>query len=133
MSETDWKVEREKLVERLRKTEQVAAESQAEAAVYRDMLEECWRAASQALKAGDVNLLSKVTGFDLMPTEHEGKQWGKLFLHAYMRDARWLNHARKRLEQIKADAEMIREDSETNAGLKKKIIAAAEDGLVTHI
>lgn len=136
MSEAEWRVEREKLLERLRKTEQVAAESQAEAAVYRDLLEECWRAASEALKAGEIDLLYKITGklsFDWMPSEHEGKQWGKLFLHAYMRDAGWLKHAKKQLSQIRADAEMISEDSEVNAELKRKIIDAAEDGLITHI
>ncbi|MBA3242492.1 MAG: hypothetical protein H0T60_14785, partial [Acidobacteria bacterium] len=57
MSEVEWKVEREKLLERLRKAEQVAAESQAEAAVYRDLLEDCYRAADQALKGKDLNLL----------------------------------------------------------------------------
>src|ERR671938_883349 len=118
MSEAEWGVEREKLLERLRKAEQVAAESQAEAAVYRDLLEECWRAASEALQAGEVNLLYKITGklsFDWMPSEHEGKQWGKLFLHAYMRDAGWLNHAKEQLSQIKAAAEMILEDNASNA------------------
>jgi hypothetical protein len=136
MSEAEWGVEREKLLERLRKAEQVAAESQAEAAVYRDLLEECWRAASEALQAGEVNLLYKITGklsFDWMPSEHEGKQWGKLFLHAYMRDAGWLNHAKEQLSQIKAAAEMILEDNASNAELKMKIIDAAEKGLITHI
>jgi hypothetical protein len=128
--------EHEKLLENLRKAEQIAAESQAEAAVYRDLLEECWRAASEALKNENLALLYKVTGkssFDWMPSEHEGKQWGKLFLHAYMRDARWLKHAKEQLEQIKEYAGMIVEDNEANAELKKKIIAAAEDGLITHI
>jgi len=136
MTEVEWKEERERLLESLRKTGQIAAESQAEAAVYQKMLEECWRAASEALKKGELNLLHEITGkfsFDWMPSEHEGKQWGKLFLHACMRDARWLEHAKKRLEQIKTDAELISEDNETNAELKKKIIDAAEDGLVTHI
>ena len=136
MAEPDWINEREALLERVRKAEQVAAESQAEAAVYRDLLEECWRAAAEALKVGEVDLLYKITGklsFGWMPSEHEGKQWGKLFLHAYMRDAEWLKHARKRLEQIKSDAEMISEDSEANDELKKKIIEAAEHGLINHI
>jgi len=136
MTEVEWREERERLVESLRKTGQIAAESQAEAAVYQKMLEECWRAASEALKEKDLDLLYKITGkfsFDWMPSEHEGKQWGKLFLHAYMRDASWLGHAKKRLEQIKADAEMISEDNETNAELKRKIIDAAEDGLIIHI
>lgn len=136
MSEAEWRVEREKLLESLRKTEQVAAESQAEAAVYRKMLEECWRAASEALKGGELSLLYTITGkfsFDWAPTEREGKKWGKIFLHAYMRDAGWLKHAKKCLEQVKADAEMILEDNETNAELKRKIIDTAEDGLTIHI
>ncbi|MGB8510822.1 MAG: hypothetical protein WCD76_20790 [Pyrinomonadaceae bacterium] len=136
MNEIEGREEREKLLERLRNFEQIAAENQAEAAVYRKLLEECWRAASEALKNNDLSLLYKITGkfsFDWTPTEHEGKEWGKIFLHAYMRDAGWLNHAKKRLEDIKADAEMILEDNETNAKLKKKIIDAADDGLIIHI
>ena len=136
MSEAEWREEREKLLERSRKFEQIAAESQSEAAIYRKMLEECWKAAAEALKNENLNLLYEITGkfsFDWMPSEHEGKQWGKLFLHAYMRDAAWLKRAKERLEQIKANAEMIVEDNETNIELKGKIIAAAEDGLTTHI
>ena len=101
MSEVETREEREKLLERLRKFEQIAAESQAEAAIYRKMLEECWQAASAALKSEDLNLLYKITGkfsFDWTPTEHEGKQWGKLFLHAYMRDVGWLKRTKERLE-----------------------------------
>ena len=136
MSEADWEQEREKLLESLQETRKIAAESQAEAAVYRELLEECWRAASEALKKKDLDLLYKITGkfsFDWMPSEHEGKQWGKLFLHACIRDAGWLERAKKRLEEIKADAEKILEDNETNTELKRKIIDAAEDGLITHI
>ena len=136
MSEIEWSEEREKLLESLHEARRIAAESQAETAVYRKLLEECWRAASEALKYKDLALLYKITGkfsFDWMPSEHEGKQWGKLFLHACIRDAGWLEHAKKRLEEIKADAEMILEDNETNTELKRKIINAAEDGLITHI
>ena len=124
MTEAELSEERERLLESLRKTGQVAAESQGEAAIYRKLLEECWRAASEALKNEDLNLLYKITGkfsFDWPPTEHEGKEWGKLFLHAYMRDAGWLRHVKKRLEQIKADAEIILADDKTNAELKEKI------------
>lgn len=136
MSDTQQNSEHEQLLKRLQKVEQIAAESQAEAAVYRDLLEECWRAASEALKNEDLNLLYKITGkfsFDWMPSEHEGKQWGKLFLHAYMRDAGWLKHTKERLEQIRAYAEKISEDNEANAELKKKIIDAADNGLITHV
>ena len=136
MTDVERGEERERLLERLRRAEQIAAESQAEAAVYRKMLEECWRAASEALKKEDLGLLYKITGkfsFDWMPSEHEGKHWGKLFLHACMRDADWLKHAKSRLEEIKADAELIVADNETNTKLKEKIISAAEDGLVIHI
>ncbi len=136
MSNDNWKEEHEKLLERVRKAEQIAAESQAEAAVYRKMLEECWAAAAEALKNNEINLLYKITGkfsFDWMPTEHEGKQWGKLFLHAYMRDAGWLKRAKERLEEIRAVAEMMSEDDEAGVEVKKKIINAADDGLIIHI
>jgi len=136
MTEVEWREERERLLESLRENKQIAVESQAEVAVYQKMLEECWRAASEALKEGKLNLLYEITGklsFDWMPSKHEGKQWGKLFLHACMRDAGWLKHAKERLEEIEAYAELILEDNETNAELKKKIIDAAQDGLATHI
>ena len=136
MTEVEWREERESLLESLRENKQIAVESQAEVAVYRQMLEECWQAASEALKEENLNLLYEITGklsFDWMPSKREGKQWGKLFLHACMRDARWLERTKKRLEEIETYAEQLLEDNETNAELKKKIIAAAQDGLVTHI
>ena len=136
MSEDKWEEERKNLLERLQKAERVTAESQAESAVYRDMLEECYKAADQALKNENLNLLYEITGkltFNWMPSESEGKLWGKYFLNAYMRDAGWLEHTKKALEQIKAYAERLQEDNETNAELKKRIIATAEDGLITHI
>jgi hypothetical protein len=61
------------------------------------------------------------------------KEWGKYFLQAYMRDAGWLEDTKKALEQIKAAAENLLEDNRINTELKNKIIAAAEDGLITHI
>jgi hypothetical protein len=136
VSEANWEEERATLLERLRKAEQIAAESQAEAAVYRDLLEDCYKAADQALKDKDLNLLYTVTGklsFSWMPSETDGKQWGKYFLHAYMRDASWLKHTKEALQEIKADAENLLEDNQTNAKLKKRIIATAEHGLITHI
>lgn len=136
MSEANWEEERETLLERLLKAEQIAAESQAEAAVYRDLLEDCYKAADEALHNKDLNLLYTVTGklaFNWMPSETDGKQWGKYFLHAYRRDAWGLKHAKEALERIKADAENLLEDNKTNAELKKRIIAAAENGLITHV
>ena len=136
MSEAKWEEERETLLERLRKAEQIAVESQAEAAVYRDLLEDCYKAADEALHNKDLNLLYTLTGklaFNWMPSETDGKQWGKYFLHAYRRDAWWLKHAKEALERIKADAENLLEDNKMNAELKKRIIAAAENGLITHV
>ncbi len=136
MNEAEWEEAREKLLERVRKAEQIAAESQAEAAVYRDLLEDCYRAADQALKDKDLNLLYTVTGklaFDWMPSASEVKRWGKYFLHAYIRDTGWLEDTKKALEQIKTDAEKLSEDKEMNAEIKRKIIAAAENGLITHV
>jgi histone deacetylase complex regulatory component SIN3 len=137
VSEAEWEEEQEALLQRLRKAEQIAAESQAEAAVYRDMLEDCYEAAKQALERKDVspldrNIVNRTTVFTV-PDIEDVKQWGKYFLHAYMRDAGWLEDTKKALEQIKADAENLLEDNQINAELKKKIIAIAEDGLIPHI
>jgi len=136
VTETKWEEDRERLEQRLREHEQLALESQAEAAVYRDMLQDCYKAAAQALADNDVTLLHKMTGkldFNWMPTEQNVKQWGKYFLDAYLRDARWLNDAMNALEQIKDYAERLSEDNASNAELKQLIIDAAENGLITHV
>jgi hypothetical protein len=140
MTEVEWKEERESLLDSLRKAEQIAAESQAEAAIYRDMLEDCYGAAKQALERKDLSLLDRMiihrTQFFTVPDREDIKQWGKHFLNAYMRDAGWLEDTKKNLEQIKADAEKILEDNEINPELKlalNRIIAAADDGLIPRI
>ena len=139
MSEANWEEEREKLLESLQKANQVALESQAEAAVYRDMLEDCYEAARQAIARNDISLLPKLvtrTMFFTTPDREDVKEWGKYFLDAYMRDAGWLKDTQKALEQIKADAEELSKDNEINDELRKRvmrILAAAKEGLVTHI
>jgi hypothetical protein len=137
VSEVTWEKERETLLERLRKAEQIAAESQAEAAVYRELVEDWREAATQAVAEKDFSRLyiinRRIPPFYL-PSKEEGKLWGKLFLHAYIRDARWLDHTKQALEQIRTDAENLSvEDSEANTILKKRIISAAETGLIEHI
>ena len=70
------------------------------------------------------------------PSKQDVKRWGKYFLDAYMRDARWLRDTKKALELIKAEAEKLLEDNTTNAELKKKIeniIKVADEGLIEHI
>jgi hypothetical protein len=107
------------------------------AAVYRDLLEDLYKAADQAIQKGNIGLLHEITGklaFWYVPGESDVKQWGKDFLRAYRRDAGWLYDTKQALEKIKAAAERLEvEEGTQNAELKKKIIAAAEDGLVTHI
>lgn len=137
MSEATWEEERQKLLESLRKSNQVAAESQAEAAVYRDLLEDCYKAARQALAQNDISLLQQIarTSFSYMPTKQDTKRWGKYFLDAYARDAGWLEDTKEALKQIKAVAEKLLENDEINDELKKnikKILAAAKKGLITH-
>jgi hypothetical protein len=129
--------EREELLERVRKAEQVANESQAEAAVYRDLLEDLYKAADQAITHKNLGLLHEITGrlafFDV-PHEGDVKQWGKYFLHAYIRDAGWLYDAKEALERIKADAEKLAVDKNSpNAELKERIIETARNGLIPHI
>lgn len=137
MVESDWTSERETLLERLHKAEQMAAESQAEAAVYRELLEDWYEAAQRARDQKNFDLLQVIHRQMIpfyLPEEEEAKQWGKHFLHAYMRDARWLNHATQALEMIKADAEKLAvEGDEVNTQLKRSIIGTAENGLITHI
>lgn len=137
MTEAEWKDEREKLLERLQKAERIAAESQAEAAVYWELLEDWDEAAKRARDQKDFSLLQRINRRIVpfyLPNKEEGKSWGKLFLNAYMRDARWLGHAKQSLEKIKVDAENLSvEDNEANTKLKKSIIKAAEEGLTVHI
>jgi hypothetical protein len=137
MSETKWEEEREKLLESLQKANQVALESQAEAAVYWQLLEEWDEAAKRARAQKDFSLLQRINRRIVpfyLPNKGEGKLWGKLFLNAYMRDARWLGHAKQSLEKIKVAAERLSvEDNEANTKLKKNIIETAEEGLIVHI
>src|SRR3954469_13065503 len=101
----------------MQRAEQVAAESQAEAAVCQDLLDACYEAARQALAKKDFTLLEKIarTSFSYTPTKEDSEEWGKYFLDAYMRDARWLEDAIKALKHIKAEAENLLEDDEVNA------------------
>jgi hypothetical protein len=134
MSETEWKDEREKLLERLQKAEQIAAESQAEAAVYWDMLENWYEAATQAQAQQDFSLLQKINKGLIpfhLPSKQEGKSWGQLFLKAYKRDDRRLGRAKQALERIRDDAENLSvEGNESNMKLKKSIIETAKEGLI---
>ncbi|MBA3246621.1 MAG: hypothetical protein H0T63_00895 [Pyrinomonadaceae bacterium] len=135
MSKAKWEEEREKLLENLGKAELIARESQAEAAVCQNLLEDYYEAARQAVSKNDINLLPNIahTHFSPIPTG-DSKQWGKLFLYAYKRDAGWLEDTKKALEKIKNVAEKLSvEDNEANAELKQRIIAAAELGLRQHI
>ena len=136
MSEAEWNEEREELLNRLKEAERLRAESQSEAAVYLDSLRECYEAAEQALSKKDLDLLYRITGkltFSWMPSKAEGEQLGRYFLDAYIRDARWLQDTKEALDQIKADAERLPEDNELSAKIKRRIMAAAEKGLVTHV
>lgn len=135
MSDAEWQEEREKLLKSLRRANQVAAESQAEAAVCRDLLEDCYKAASEALARNEISLLQRIarTSFSSTPTKEDTAEWGKYFLDAYVRDAGWLEHAKQALEEIHAEAEKLSDDHEETAKLKKRIIAAAEKGLITHV
>lgn len=137
MSQAKWEKEREELLERLREKERIALESQAEAAVYLDLLKNCNEAASLARDSGNVTHLNSIKG-NLMfyATPRKEDEWGKYFLNAYMRDAGWLEDAKKALEQIKAEAAKILEDSKTDAEMRKifeKISALADNGLIEHI
>lgn len=135
MSNDVWQEERENLLKSLRRANQVAAESQAEAAVCRDLLEDCYKAASEALAQNEISLLEKIarTSFSHTPTKEDTEEWGKYFLDAYVRDASWLKHAKQALEEIHTEAEKLSDDHEGTAELKKRIIAAAEKGLITHV
>lgn len=129
--------ELEELSDRLRKAEQVANESQAEAAVYRELLEDLYKAADQAISDNNVSRLYEITRkltFNWMPSESQAKLWGKYFLHAYVRHADWLEYVKQSLERIRSDAERLdATDKPANAELKQRILDAVEDGLVPHI
>jgi hypothetical protein len=134
---TNWQQERDELLKRLQEAARVAGESQAEAAVYREMLEDWHEVAGMAETQRDFSILRRINNGRAvpfyLPGREEGKSWGKYFLHAYARDAHWLDHAKKALERIKANAEKLPEDNEVLSDLKKSIIKAAEDGLITHV
>jgi hypothetical protein len=125
------------LAEQLAKSEHYAGEYFGATAVYRDLLEELYEAADQAIQKQELALLHKITGklaFWYVPSESDVKQWGKDFLNAWRRDVGWLHDTKQALEKIKAVAERLEvAEGSQNAELKRMIIAAAEDGLITHI
>lgn len=127
----------EVLIEELAKTVHLAHEHFGAVAVYRSLLEELYEAADQAIQKKDIGLLHTITGklaFWYVPSEDDVRQWGKDFLHAYKRDARWLYHTKQALEKIKAAAEQFQvEAGSQNSELQRRIIEVAEDGLITHI
>jgi hypothetical protein len=139
VSEVNWEEEREQLLEQLTEAQRIALESQAQAAYYLELLEDCNEAARQARDNEDVKLLNNLRG-NLMsyytPRMEEGADWGRDFLHAYKRDASWLEDTKKNLGQIKADAEKFLADNKNRpelADVLKRIIAAADDGLKSHL
>lgn len=124
------------LIEQLAKTVKFSHEYFGAVAVYRDLLEELYKAADEAIQNKNLGLLYTITSkltFGYVPSESDVKQWGKDFLHAYRRDAGWLRDATKALEKIKTAAEKINATDLTNKELKEQIIKAAEKGLITHI
>ena len=124
------------LTKQLVKTVKSAHEHFGAVAVYRDMLEELYGAADQAIQKKDLELLHKITGklaFWYVPGESDVKQMGRDFLHAYRRDAGWLNHTKRALEKIKTAAKELEVAGPRSEELKAQIIKAAEDGLITHI
>jgi hypothetical protein len=137
LSGTDWQQERDELIKRLQDAARVAGESQAEAAVYRELLEDWHEVAQMAETQRDFSLLHRINKARAvpfyLPNPEEGKSWAKYFLHAYARDAHWLEHAKKALERIKSQADKLPEDTGALAELKKSIIETAEDGLITHV
>lgn len=125
----------EALAERLYRAEQYATECLGEAAVYRELLETCYKAATKASETGDVKFLhTEMTLHHFnVPDSDQARTWGKDFVYAYSRDASWLHTAKKALERIRADAEKLPESEAKAIALKKSILDAAEEGLIPHI
>jgi hypothetical protein len=125
------------LAERLARLEEIITERSGEAAVYRNLLEDLYKAADEAIKKRNLELLHTITGklaFWYVPSESDVKQWGKDFLHAYRRDYGWLQFTKKVLEKIKASAVLIEApEGSRNAALKQEIIKLVDEGLIPHM
>jgi hypothetical protein len=130
-----WQLLPEVLSEQLVNAGRYAIECLGEAAVYRELLETCYKAATKASASGNVGDLH--TGMTLhsfgVPDQEQARTWGKDFVHAYARDAGWLRTAKKALEKIEAEAEKLPDSDPEIAKLKASILAAAKDGLIVHI
>lgn len=125
----------ELLAARLAQAEQYARECLGEAAVYRELLETCYRAATKASEAGKVELLhTEMTLHQFhVPGREQARSWGKDFVYAYGRDASWLHMTKRMLEKIEAEAEKLPESDPQIAEIKQRIKDAAKDGLIPHI
>jgi hypothetical protein len=132
MAESDWVKEREDLQARLLSCEKRAAETMAEAAVCRDLIEKVRTATAE----GNFSLLTELPFSAVLSTanNHSTERWGADFLHLYKTNARWLEHAKQALNEIKAEAEQLDVvDGDRNSEIKQKILRSIATGLTVHI
>ncbi len=135
MSERITPDERQEFERRIEQSRREAAASQSEAAVYRRLLEEIYKAANEASAQKNVNLLHTMTHlhhFDI-PSEHDLKQYGRDMWHSWQRDAGWLKMAKASLEKIQAEAERLYSDDAAQMKIKQTILNEARNGLITHL
>lgn len=120
---------------RILELEQIATECLGEAAVYRELLETCYKAATQASDSGQVSYLHTVMQLHMfdVPSEGNARSWGKDFVYAYSRDAAWLAAAKSALERIITDVEKLLAEKDSPDDELKEILKTAEHGLIPHI
>lgn len=115
----------EALIDQLVKEVKFAHDRAGEAAVYRKLLEDLYKAADEAIKNKSLDSLHEITGRHsfLVPSESDVTRWGKDFLQARRRDISLLHETKRALEQIKDAAEKLEtHEGSPNAELKDQII-----------
>ena len=127
--------EKEQQLERVKKAEEVAAQCQAEAGVYRDLLNKCHEAASKAIETNNIAFVYEIEKQTrLAADESLVKELGRILIHSFWSDKAWLSRTFRSLEKIKVLAERLTiEEGSSNAKIKDEILEAAKDGLIQQL
>jgi hypothetical protein len=123
------------LLEQIKKAERRAEELLAEAVVYRKLLENCYRGARKATEYNNPSFLRSEMQLNAfhMPFEFDVKKWGRDFLDVCRGKDEWLEATKESLKKIQTAAEkLVVEDGTENAELKKQILYASREGLVSN-
>ena len=120
--------------EQIKHLKQEVSETQAEALLYRQKLQDCYEAARLAIQKNNLAAFFEfipLPGLNVPATE-EARTWAGDFMHACKIDTRALGTATASLERIQALASQLSNEG-NNENLKQEILAETRRGLDAHV